>query len=107
MRFFYRQYLSISLNTLSSIWYVNLTFTKVPILPTYRLKYVHNAQIQYYSSTVDFILFFNMLKVKQSNNSKLKKYVEEFSENIFSTDGLVLYFKSCDVKVLSEKKFHT
>jgi len=43
-----------------------------------------------------------MLKVKHSNNSKLKKYVKEFSENIFSTDGLVLCYKVCDVKVSCE-----
>lgn len=47
-----------------------------------------------------------MPKVKQNHNSKLKKYVSEFGENIFSTDGLILYCKICDVKVSSEKKFH-
>lgn len=43
-----------------------------------------------------------MLKVKQSNNSKLKKYVKKFGENIFSTDGFILYYKICDVKVSSK-----
>jgi len=47
-----------------------------------------------------------MPKVKQNHDSKLKKYVSEFGENIFSTDGLILYCKICDVKVSSEKKFH-
>uniref|UniRef100_A0A2S2R2X5 DUF659 domain-containing protein n=2 Tax=Sipha flava TaxID=143950 RepID=A0A2S2R2X5_9HEMI len=47
-----------------------------------------------------------MPKIKQNHNSKLKKYVSEFGENIFSIDGLILYCKICDVKVSSEKKFH-
>ena len=41
---------------------------------------------------------------KQNVNSKLKKYVTEFGENIFSIEGLILYCKICDVKVSSEKK---
>jgi len=39
------------------------------------------------------------------HSSKLKKYVTEFGENIFSTDGLILYCTICDVKVSSDNKF--
>lgn len=36
----------------------------------------------------------------------MKKYGTEFGKNIFSTDGLILYCKICDVKELIEKKFY-
>lgn len=35
----------------------------------------------------------------------LKKYVTEFVENVFSTDGNILFRKICETKVNGSKKF--
>jgi hypothetical protein len=32
-------------------------------------------------------------------------YVSEFEADVFSTDGLVLYCKVCEVKVAADKKY--
>lgn len=47
-----------------------------------------------------------MPKPKQSLACRLRAYVREFGDNIFTTDGTVLYCKICDIKVSSEKKFN-
>lgn len=46
-----------------------------------------------------------MPKQKTSLASRLRAYVSEFGEDIFTTDGTILYCKICDVKVSAEKKF--
>lgn len=46
-----------------------------------------------------------MPKVKESSVSKLKNYVSQYGEKVFSTDGVILYCKICDVRVGAEKKF--
>lgn len=35
----------------------------------------------------------------------LKKYVTEFGENVFSTDGNILFCKICETKVNGNKRF--
>jgi len=37
--------------------------------------------------------------------SQTRKYVLEFGENVFSTDGTILFCKICEVKVNCEKRF--
>uniref|UniRef100_A0A2S2PVS2 CGG triplet repeat-binding protein 1 n=1 Tax=Sipha flava TaxID=143950 RepID=A0A2S2PVS2_9HEMI len=46
-----------------------------------------------------------MPKIKPSNRCRLRAYVQEFGENIFSTYGNILFCKVCEVKVVAEKKF--
>lgn len=46
-----------------------------------------------------------MLKVKTSNTSRVNSYISEFGENIFSSDGNILFCKICEVKVTCEKRF--
>jgi len=47
-----------------------------------------------------------MPKPKQSLACRLRAYVREFGDNIFTTDGTILYCKICDIKVSGEKKFN-
>lgn len=46
-----------------------------------------------------------MPKVKSSVREKLRCYIREFGEKIFSTDGVILYCQLCEVKVTAEKRF--
>ena len=46
-----------------------------------------------------------MPKSKPLFSSTLRKYVNEFGADIFSTDGTILYCKVCEVRVSAEKKF--
>lgn len=46
-----------------------------------------------------------MPKVKSSNFAKLKQFVSEYGDTVFSTDGTILYCKICEVKVAAEKRF--
>lgn len=46
-----------------------------------------------------------MPKVKPSSSLRLRAYINEFGEDVFSTDGKILFCKICSVKVASEKKF--
>jgi len=46
-----------------------------------------------------------MPKVKCSTVSRLFAFVQELGHNIFSTDGLMLFCKICNVKVTAEKRF--
>jgi len=46
-----------------------------------------------------------MPKVKCSNAARLHKFILEFDEDVFSTDGLVILCKICGVKIASEKNF--
>ncbi|KAL4121093.1 hypothetical protein QTP88_013667 [Uroleucon formosanum] len=46
-----------------------------------------------------------MPKVNCSTASRLRAFVQEFGHNIFSTDGLVLFCKICNVKVTAKKQF--
>jgi len=48
-----------------------------------------------------------MLKVKVSLSLQLKKRVSELSAEVFSTDSKILYYKICDVKVGSSKRYKT
>jgi hypothetical protein len=44
-----------------------------------------------------------MPKAKPSKSCHLKQTVVEFGDDIFSTDGDILYCKVCDIKVASGK----
>lgn len=46
-----------------------------------------------------------MPKVKTSNPSRVKSYIFEYGENIFSSDGNILFCKICDVIVKYKKRF--
>ncbi|KAE9529999.1 hypothetical protein AGLY_011461 [Aphis glycines] len=46
-----------------------------------------------------------MPKVKTSDVCRLRSYVQQYGESIFSTDESVLFCKVCEVKVAVEKKF--
>ena len=46
-----------------------------------------------------------MPKVKSLVSEKLRCYVREFGENTFSSDGVILFCKLCEVKVAAEKRF--
>jgi hypothetical protein len=44
-----------------------------------------------------------MSRPKQSLSCRLRAYVRVFDDNIFTTDGTILYCKICDIKVAGEK----
>ena len=46
-----------------------------------------------------------MSKIKSSNRSRLLAFINEFGNDIFSTDGTVLFCKICEVKVAADRKF--
>jgi len=46
-----------------------------------------------------------MPKYKVSDNSRLNSFVNHFGREVFSTDGIVLFCKICEVKVAADKKF--
>jgi len=46
-----------------------------------------------------------MPKHKKSLACRLRTYVSEFGDNIFTTVGTVFYFTICNIKVSAEKKF--
>src|SRR5215468_11344394 len=46
-----------------------------------------------------------MAKVKYFDSGKLRGFVKEFGEKYFSTDGIILFCKLCEVKVTAEKRF--
>ena len=46
-----------------------------------------------------------MPKQKVSTASRLRQYVTQFGENVFSTDGTILFCKVCEVKVTADKRF--
>ena len=46
-----------------------------------------------------------MPKVKTSTSAKLKQFVSEYGDTVFSSDGTILYCKICEVKVSAEKRF--
>jgi len=48
---------------------------------------------------------FKTPKHKKSLACRLRAYVSEFGDNIFTTDGTVLYCTICNIKVSAEKKF--
>jgi hypothetical protein len=48
-----------------------------------------------------------MPKIKSTVGSRLRSFVSEFGADIFSTDGMVLFCKVCNVVVSFEKKFTT
>ncbi|KAJ4436279.1 hypothetical protein ANN_18910 [Periplaneta americana] len=45
-----------------------------------------------------------MPKAKTSKAFKLKHYISQYGEKVFSTDGEILYCKICDVRVGAERK---
>jgi hypothetical protein len=47
-----------------------------------------------------------MPKVKPSKNTKLREFVVGGWKQHFSTDGLILFCKVCEVKVAAEKQFN-
>jgi hypothetical protein len=46
-----------------------------------------------------------MPKDESSLSSRLRNYVREFGENIFSTDGQIILCKLCEVKVCHDKRY--
>ena len=46
-----------------------------------------------------------MPKVRTSNTNRINNYISEFGENIFSSDGNILFCKICEAKVTCEKRF--
>lgn len=46
-----------------------------------------------------------MPKQKVSTAIRLRQYVTEFGEQVFSTDGSVLFCKVCEIKVAADKRF--
>ena len=46
-----------------------------------------------------------MPKVKCSDNVRLRGFVKEFGEKYFTTDGIILFCKLREVKVMAEKLF--
>ncbi|KAJ4428403.1 hypothetical protein ANN_24423 [Periplaneta americana] len=46
-----------------------------------------------------------MPKLKTSNSAKLKQFVSEYGDTVFSSDGTILYCNICEVKVSAEKRF--
>jgi len=46
-----------------------------------------------------------MPKNKTSTSSGLVALVSEFGNDIFSTDGYILFCKICDINVVADKKF--
>jgi hypothetical protein len=46
-----------------------------------------------------------MPKVKCSDSVRLRGFVKEFGEKYFTTDGIILFCKLCEVKVTAEKRF--
>lgn len=46
-----------------------------------------------------------MPKYKVSNSLCLKAFVNQFGNDIFSTDGLIFFCKVCEVKIAANKKF--
>jgi len=58
------------------------------VLNVYNLKFCNkNAQIQV------------------SNRTRLNPFVNKFGNNVFSTDGTVLFYEIYEVKVATDKKF--
>jgi hemerythrin superfamily protein len=46
-----------------------------------------------------------MPKLKCSDIVRLYGFVKEFGEKHFTTDGIILFCKLCEVKVTAEKRF--
>jgi hypothetical protein len=46
-----------------------------------------------------------MPKVKCSDSVRLRGFVKEFGEKYFTTDGIILFCKLCELKVTAEKRF--
>lgn len=46
-----------------------------------------------------------MPKSKPSTSCHLKAIVSEYGDDIFSTDGKILFCKMCEIKVAAERKF--
>src|SRR5215469_3217291 len=46
-----------------------------------------------------------MPKVKYFDSAKLRGFVKQFGEKYFSTDGIGLFCKLCEVKVTAGKRF--
>ena len=46
-----------------------------------------------------------MPKVKDPLSKKLRDYVKDYGDEVFSTDGQVLFCKMCSCSVSAEKKF--
>jgi hypothetical protein len=46
-----------------------------------------------------------MPKVMCSDSVRLRGFVKEFGEKYFTTDGIILFCKLCEVKATAEKRF--
>lgn len=45
-----------------------------------------------------------MPRIKSSTFSGLRDYVDKFGKDVFTTDGIILLCKICNIKVTVEKK---
>jgi len=39
------------------------------------------------------------------NNTRIKKYITEFGENVFSSDGIILFCKLCETKINTDRRY--
>jgi hypothetical protein len=46
-----------------------------------------------------------MPKVMCSDSVRLRGFVKEFGEKCFTTDGVIIFCKLCEVEVTAEKRF--
>lgn len=42
---------------------------------------------------------------KITNNTRIKQYVSEFGENVFSSDGIILFCKFCETKINTDRRY--
>jgi len=69
----------------------------------YNFSYKHVWCYSLCSNLFEIFLKLKMPKPKQSLACRLRAYVREFGDNIFNTDGTVLYCKICNIIVSGEK----
>lgn len=47
-----------------------------------------------------------MLKMpKITNNTRIRQYITEFGENVFSCDGVILFCKFCETKINTDMRY--
>lgn len=80
-----------------------------------KTRLVWTPRLCSYSQYVSIIRIFRIVvlfvhstlpEIKLSDGCRLRRaYVREFGENVFSTDGNILFCKVCEIKVTAEKNF--
>lgn len=63
------------------------------------------VQFRVFRLRVTYYFHFHMSKAKQSTTSRLKSFMLEYGTDIFKTDGTILFYKLCKVKVNNNRKF--